>query len=282
MKHLAALLVLVLMAGGCAAKNQSPDTPHDGGSTEWRLRTLEAEFLEFREERQRRDAESEDRLSEIDRDVADVRRDIDRVGEQTASAQADIIALRNAMEMRGTVTASLPDAAESGQQPEKTDESSALAAGSPEPATPAVGKPQASTPSREPAVPARKAVPARSASYAEGLALVRGGKTAEGRDVLEAFLQKNPGSGLEPNANYWIGESYYHEKDFPQSILTFRDVARRFPEHDKAAAALLKTGFAYQMLGDIANARFYLQALVDEYPDSEPSRLARRRLADLD
>ena len=65
---------------------------------------------------------------------------------------------------------------------------------------------------------------------------------AEGRKILQQFLEDDPQSGLVPNALYWIGESYYQEKNYAQAILTFKDVTRRFPKHHKAAASLLKIG----------------------------------------
>ncbi len=53
----------------------------------------------------------------------------------------------------------------------------------------------------------------------------------------------------------------------------------KYPGHPKAAAALLKAGYAYESLNDGANARFYWQILLDDYPGSAPAALARKRMA---
>lgn len=117
--------------------------------------------------------------------------------------------------------------------------------------------------------------------YQQALGQLRAKRTEEARKFFNEFLGANPGHELEPNALYWLGESYYHEQRFAQAILTFKEVARRFPQHDKAAAAMLKAGFSYEKLGDMDNARFYLQTLVDEYPQSDPARMARNKLKSL-
>ncbi len=158
------------------------------------------------------------------------------------------------------------------------------------PAQPQVAE-ETRRPLTEPHSPAAETAPApRTASlspgaqrdgYNDALELVRAGQTSEARPLLQSFITHNPASPLMPNAIYWLGETWYHEKQYDQAILSFKDVAGRFPKHDKAAAALLKIGFSYEHMGDISNARFYLQNLIKDYPKSEPAALARDKLKSL-
>lgn len=113
------------------------------------------------------------------------------------------------------------------------------------------------------------------------MTLVRAEKGEEGRLLLVKFLEVDPKSALVPNALYWIGESYYLEKNYAQAILSFKDVTRRFPKHHKAAAALLKIGMCYQMMGEKDNATLYLRALLKDHPRSEPAPAARKLLSEL-
>jgi tol-pal system protein YbgF len=117
--------------------------------------------------------------------------------------------------------------------------------------------------------------------YQEALGLIRDGKVEKGRAALNDFIADNPKSPLLPNALYWLGESFYHEKRYGQAILTFKEVLRRFPKHHKSPASLLKIGYSYANLGDAQNARFYLETLIQEYPESEPAPMARNKLGQL-
>ena len=72
--------------------------------------------------------------------------------------------------------------------------------------------------------------------------------------------------------------TYYSEKDYAQSILSFKEVTGRYPKHDKASAALLKIGMSYDNVGDKDNAVFYLRALVEDFPKSDPAKLAKTEL----
>jgi tol-pal system protein YbgF len=114
--------------------------------------------------------------------------------------------------------------------------------------------------------------------YQEGVRLVMNDQPLKSRKLLEQYLSQNPSSKLAPNALYWIGETYYSEKSFAQSILKFKEVSRRFPKSGKVPAAMLKIGLAYDKLGDRENAVFYLRTLIEDYPKSDPAKIGRERL----
>ncbi len=132
-------------------------------------------------------------------------------------------------------------------------------------------------PKEKPSYPAGPA----DQAYASALAAFERGHSNQAAELFSAFIAGNPGHKLMPNAMYWLGECYYDKKQYGNAILAFKDVTAQFPRHPKAAAAMLKTGFSYERMGDKDNARFYLQALLKTYPDSEPAKLARKKLAAL-
>lgn len=124
--------------------------------------------------------------------------------------------------------------------------------------------------------------PEQKSRYDRALAFLWDGKPIEARSLLNEFLVDFPNSSLAPNALYWLGETYYSQQRYAQAVLTFRDVMRRFPKHSKAAASLLKIGYSYEQLGDVQNARFYLKALLKDYPDSDPAALAKAKLKQIE
>jgi tol-pal system protein YbgF len=115
--------------------------------------------------------------------------------------------------------------------------------------------------------------------YDSALARYYNGQYAKAQEDFAAFLSRHPSSPLTPNALYWQGECLYAQKKFDAAIMLFKDIAAKYPGHPKAAAALLKAGFAYARINDMENARFYWQILVDDFPRSEPAGIARKRLA---
>ncbi len=257
----ALFLLLMLSLVGCAGTNNL------GSSTEFRLRSLEAKFLE---------------LEEKQRDL-----------EQRAFARiAQLEGKMSAQDLQASFHQTLPPSEPARSEPDKPlpreEQQPAQPAkrAAPPPAKAAAPRPKPAPPTqvakpKPPVAPPSVSTTTGQPLYDEALQLVQQGKTAQARELLQRFVRENTTNALLPNAVYWIGETWYHEKEYGQAILAFKDVAGRFPTHDKAPAAMLKIGYCYEQLEDRNNARFYLQALVDEYPDSEPARTARKKLQNL-
>jgi tol-pal system protein YbgF len=80
------------------------------------------------------------------------------------------------------------------------------------------------------------------------------------------------------NAQYWIGEAYYLQRDYRQAIVEFQRVPEVGPTTSKAADALLKIGLSYRNLRDPSQAQQVWSRLVREYPASEAASRARSLL----
>lgn len=117
--------------------------------------------------------------------------------------------------------------------------------------------------------------------YEQGLNLILQGKYKQGRETLKKIEENYPESKLMPNVLYWIGESYYGDELYAQSILTFKRVISGYPKSYKAAHALLKIAYAYLELGDKENAKFYLKVLLEDYPKSDVVEKAKAKLKSL-
>jgi tol-pal system protein YbgF len=92
------------------------------------------------------------------------------------------------------------------------------------------------------------------------------------------FLQRSPASDLADNAQYWIGECFYAQRDYSPAVTEFLKVEEAYPRGDKVPAALLKIGFSFLQLEDRASARRYLNQVVEQYPNSEEAVSARNKL----
>ena len=126
------------------------------------------------------------------------------------------------------------------------------------------------------------AVPASAPpEYREGIELLRSGDSQAAIQKLREFLRKSPKADLADDAQYWIGEAYYTNRDYNRAILEFNEVLLRYPKGDKVPAALLRQAFAFAELGDKVDARLVLQKLVSEHGDSPEAEQGRQKLAEL-
>jgi tol-pal system protein YbgF len=113
------------------------------------------------------------------------------------------------------------------------------------------------------------------AFYQHALQVLLDGQPRRAQHKLKMFLQKYPDHELVPNARYWLGESHYVQQEYAKSILAFKQVSSTFPQHPKAADALLKMGLAYRSLGRESTAQYYLQNVIEKYPESPSASKAR-------
>ena len=95
---------------------------------------------------------------------------------------------------------------------------------------------------------------------------------------FQDYLNAYPNTDLSDNAQYWIGECLYAQKKHKEAIAAFDKLLKQWPRSDKAAAGLLKKGYALIELGQKAEAVVQLQYVMHEFPAAEESRLARARL----
>lgn len=131
-----------------------------------------------------------------------------------------------------------------------------------------------------PIVPDAKLPPSvqgEDAAYANALNHVRAGQYVQGREKFQEFLNAYPSGRYAANAYYWIGESYYAQHQYAESLAQFRLAAERFPKHHKTADALLKAGMAYQKLGDTENAAQQFRTLLTDFPRSEAAQNVRSK-----
>jgi len=109
------------------------------------------------------------------------------------------------------------------------------------------------------------------------------------------FLRRYPDHELAGSAQYWIGEAYLSlargfsdsaqgdkaTESLEQAVQEFKKVLANYPRADKVPTALYKEALALIDLKQPGQAQARLQYLVDNFPRSEETTLARERLAAL-
>jgi tol-pal system protein YbgF len=115
-------------------------------------------------------------------------------------------------------------------------------------------------------------------SYQAALEFLRQGRYPQAEAGFRQFLADFPDSELGDNAQYWLAETHYVNRDFETALAAFQRVLDVYPNSRKAPDALLKVGFCQYELGQRDLARVSLESVVRQYPDSTASRLANQRL----
>lgn len=127
--------------------------------------------------------------------------------------------------------------------------------------------------------------PAKTASEAELYTKARQalekGDTAAARKGFDEFLMNYPNSDNADNAQFWVGETFFQEKQFEKAILEYQKVIEKYPKGNKVPAALLKQGHAFLNLKDRVNSRLIFEEVVRKYPNAIEAKAAADKLKEL-
>lgn len=115
-------------------------------------------------------------------------------------------------------------------------------------------------------------------SYDSAFDELKEGRYAEAARRFKSFLQLYPDGEYAPNAQYWLGESYYVTQNYEIALEAFQTLLRRFPNSTKAPDGLLKLGYCQYELRQWNEAEATLNRVAQQYPDTTVARLAQGRL----
>ena len=118
----------------------------------------------------------------------------------------------------------------------------------------------------------------KASQYAAAYQLYKKGNYTKAREAFQSFLAAYPTGEYSDNAQFWIGECYFNERQYEKAILEYDNVTKKFPNSNKVPHALLKQGFSFLSLGDKASARLLLQQVIKDYPNTSQAKTARAKL----
>jgi tol-pal system protein YbgF len=133
--------------------------------------------------------------------------------------------------------------------------------------------------------PASSVVPSGAPSantlYESGLADIRSGKQDLARSEFQDYLKYYGTTDLASNAQFYLGEIAYAQKNFDQAVSEYDKVLSNYPKSFKLAPAQLKKAMALIQLGQKTAGVRELREVVKRYPGTEEDRLARAKLKEL-
>jgi tol-pal system protein YbgF len=116
-------------------------------------------------------------------------------------------------------------------------------------------------------------------SYDAAFGLFKDADYKNASAALSAFLVNYPQSAYAGAAQYWLGNSYYAQRDCKSTISTLQGMVKAFPDHPKTPDALLNISACQLELKDKPASKKTLEALIAQYPDTEAAKTAKSRLS---
>jgi tol-pal system protein YbgF len=128
---------------------------------------------------------------------------------------------------------------------------------------------------------AAEVLPNEKQAYDAAYAQFTSGQYEAAVTSLQEFVRRYPASPYASNAQYWLGNAYYTQRDCKNAIAAQQVVVNTYPTSAKAPDAMLNMSTCYLELKDRVNAKKTLQALIKKYPDSTSASTAKDRLVAL-
>ena len=116
------------------------------------------------------------------------------------------------------------------------------------------------------------------AAYRTALSFLRETQYSDSSKAFSSFLKKFPKSRYSGNAQYWLAESFFAQKNYDVALIEFAKVVDTYPNSAKVADARLKIGYTYYEMEEWREARQTLDSLVTDYPTTNIAELAKKRL----
>ncbi len=123
--------------------------------------------------------------------------------------------------------------------------------------------------------------PSADTLYSNGLRDLTGGKYELAHSEFQDYLKYYGDTDLASNAQFWLGEIAYAQKNYDGAVQEYDKVINNYPKSFKLAPAHLKKGMALIELGQKNSGVRELREVVKRYPGTEEERRARAKLKDL-
>lgn len=96
------------------------------------------------------------------------------------------------------------------------------------------------------------------------------------------YKSQFPESPLADDALYWIGECYFSQAKYNDSIEHFNELILNYPNGDKIPAAYLKKGISLAEQGKKEEALSVFKLLITKFPLEEETKIAQQKIRELE
>lgn len=119
---------------------------------------------------------------------------------------------------------------------------------------------------------------AEQRSFDAAMAMYKAGQYANAATAFNSFTLNYASSVFASQAYYWLGNSYYAQRDCKGTISTLQNLLKNFPESSKAPDAMLNIASCHLELKDKKESRKTLETLIAKFPGTDAAQAAKTRL----
>lgn len=109
--------------------------------------------------------------------------------------------------------------------------------------------------------------------YTYAFSFLRRGDFPSAEAAFKRFLEAHPTHTLAGNAQYWLGETYYVRKNYPEAAAAFLKGFQSYGDGNKGPDSLLKLGMSLSSMNQNQQACSAFEELLSRYPEASEAVL---------
>ena len=212
-------------------------------------------------------ANSGARLDTMSTQVQGLSDNLEEIKSRLGKLNQQLVDLQNTVQ---SIDARISGGGSSGATPTASNSGGSISSQPPASSLPAVG-----------AAAGGGSAPSADTLYSNGLRDITGGNYDLARKEFLDYLKFYGDTDLASNAQFYLGEIAYSQKNYEQAVAEYDHVLTNYPKSFKLAPAHLKKGMALIELGQKTSGVRELRDVVKRFPGTEEERRARAKLKEL-
>lgn len=116
-------------------------------------------------------------------------------------------------------------------------------------------------------------------AYDAAMSLFKAADYKNASAAFSSFTANYSQSVFAGSAQYWLGNSYYAQRDCKNTILSLQTLVKNYAEHPKTPDAMLNIAACQLELKDKPASKKTLEAVMKQFPDTEAAQAAKSRLS---
>jgi tol-pal system protein YbgF len=116
-------------------------------------------------------------------------------------------------------------------------------------------------------------------AYDAAMSLFKAADYKNASAAFSSFSVNYPQSVFAGSAQYWLGNSYYAQRDCKNTIASLQTLVKNYADHPKTPDAMLNIAACQLELKDKPGSKKTLEAVMKQYPDTEAAQAAKSRMS---